>query len=119
MRCPVCGEIQSDNTKKCPKCAFDELHKEFLNKEDNIEWFKEDVIPYGINYILFMMLPHEADIIKLRIGWDDGILRSAEEVAKIYDVCVNRIHQIEAKFIRRFNRLWCSKVWLQINKKED
>ena len=50
MRCPVCGEIQSDNTKKCPKCAFDELHKEFLNKDDNIEWFKEDVIPYGINY---------------------------------------------------------------------
>ena len=53
------------------------------------------------------MIPREAEIVKSRLGLEDGINHSAEEIASKYDVCVNRIMQVEAKFLRRYRN--CNK----------
>lgn len=46
------------------------------------------------------LMPREEDIIKMLLGITVDEPMSPLEISKIYDVCVNRIYQIEAKFLR-------------------
>ena len=44
---------------------------------------------------------HEKKILALRFGLEDGRTRSTEEVAKIFKVGIERIHQVEAKALKK------------------
>lgn len=109
LNCPVCGQEMPDSEKLCSRCGFNELHKEIANRDEEIQWLKETVVPHGIKYVLSEMMPTEARRVRLVLGLEDGIVHSDEEVAKIYDVCVNRIYQHKASFLRVFRRLPCTK----------
>ena len=106
--CAVCGEINLKPANLCSKCGFGELGKKCATKDEEIQWLKEKVIPYGINYILSDMMPTEAKRIRLTLGLEDGISHSDEEVAQKEDVCVNRIYQHKAKLHRALKRLPCT-----------
>ena len=69
---------------------------------------QEKAVPYGANYILSSMSPTYAKRIRLVLGLEDGIKHSDEEVAKEANVCVNRIQQHKATFLRMFKRLPCT-----------
>ena len=108
MKCPVCGQENTDSAPKCVRCSFGELHKEFSNNEEHIKWLQEKAVPYGVNYILSSMSPTIARRLRLVMGLEDGIEHSDEEVAKEANVCVNRIQQHKATFLRMFKRLPCT-----------
>ena len=108
MNCPVCGQVIVDNITKCSKCGFEELHKSISSRDEHIQWLQSTVVPYGINYILSTMSQTEAKRIRLVLGLEDGIEHSDEDVAKKANVCVNRIYQHKAKFLRIFKRLPCT-----------
>jgi len=44
--CPVCKNAINEKTTKCNVCGFDDLHREFITKEDGELWNKEVVEPY-------------------------------------------------------------------------
>lgn len=108
MNCPVCGQEIDNNFTVCSKCGFEDLNKIPSDKEEYIRWLQNTVVPYGINYCLSKMIPSEAKRVRLVLGMEDGVIYSDEEVAKIENVCVNRIHQHKAKFMRLFRRLPCT-----------
>ena len=108
MKCPVCGQENTDSAPKCVRCSFEELHKEFSNNEERIKWLQEKAVPYGANYILSSMSPTYAKRVRLVLGLEDGIKHSDEEVAKEANVCVNRIQQHKATFLRMLKRLPCT-----------
>lgn len=107
MNCPICGQENVDNAPKCIRCNFEELHKEFSNKDEHIKWLKKTAIPYAAQYVLSIMSPMEARRLRLVLGLEDGIKHTDEEVAKKEDVCVNRIYQQKAKFLRLIKRQAC------------
>ena len=123
MKCPVCGELYDSYIYKCSQCGFEQLNRDFINRDEYELWLKEVVKPYKDNYranrkypklsgdaaiklekIIKMLsqtlLPREEKIIRMLLGFD-GEPMSPVEVAKVYDVCVNRIYQIEAKMLRK------------------
>ncbi len=108
MLCPVCGQEILDLEQSCSRCGFDELHKEVTDCDEHIKWLRETVVPYGIRWILSNMMPTEARRVRLVLGWEDGIAHSDEEVARMEDVCVNRIYQHKAKLLRALRRLPCA-----------
>ena len=57
-----------------------------------------------LNSILSTLTPREEQVIKLRYGFDDGRMRTLEEVGKAFSVTRERIRQIEAKAIRKLRR---------------
>ena len=107
MNCPICGQENVDNAPKCIRCNFEELHKEFSNKDEHIKWLQQTAIPYAAQYVLSIMSPMEARRLRLVLGLEDGIKHTDEEVAKKEDVCVNRIYQHKAKLLRLINRQPC------------
>lgn len=107
MYCPVCGQEILKFEKACSRCGFSEFREEISDRDEHIKWLKGTVVPYGIRYILSTMSPSEAKWIRLTLGMEDGIKHPDEEVAKMADVCVNRIYQFRAKMIRRLQRLPC------------
>lgn len=50
---------------------------------------------------LSTLTEREAEVIKLRYGWDDGVKNTLEEVGQHYGVTRERIRQIEMKAIRK------------------
>lgn len=68
--------------------------------EDSIDQLEEENVDNKImkkqaNEILNQLTPREATILKLTTGFDDGITRSIDEVAKLFGVTKDRIKQIE------------------------
>ena len=50
------------------------------------------------------LMPTEENIIKMLLGLSVEEPMSPLEISRIYNVCVNRIYQIEAKFLRILRR---------------
>jgi len=65
-----------------------------VNIFDNI---KNDVLAD----VLSTLLPKEAEILRLRFGFEDGGIKTLEEVGKIYGVTRERIRQIENRAIEK------------------
>lgn len=63
MKCPVCNETINENVIGCPNCAFDQLHKEFINESDYNTWFNDTVKPCRTIYL--HQQKHSAKITKL------------------------------------------------------
>lgn len=123
MKCPVCKTDNEQNMSACPICGFEQLRREFINKDEYDLWLKEVVRPYRDNYtankkypklsgkaaqqfeetlqlLAKTLSPREAQIIRMLLGLD-GEPMSRLEISKVYNVCVNRIYQIETKMLRK------------------
>ena len=51
--------------------------------------------------VLHTLTPREMQVLKLRLGFDDGRSRTLEEVGKEFNITRERIRQIEAKALRK------------------
>lgn len=122
MKCPVCEEKIENAVQRCPNCGFSDLRTEFINQQEYEFWQTNIVLPYKEFYKLnheFSVLtendslafekaleelnlsPREEKVIRMRLGLSGKEPMSAQEISKSFDVCVNRIYQIEAKFLRK------------------
>lgn len=64
--------------------------------------------------VLATLKPREEDVLKLRVGWDDGRPKTLDEIGSKYHVTRERIRQIEAKAIRKLQhptRSWRLKIF--------
>ena len=75
--------IQDDNVDAPVKMVATELLKEDLAE------------------VLCTLSPRERDVLRLRVGMDDGRQRTLEEVGQLFGVTRERIRQIEAKALRK------------------
>ena len=60
------------------------------------ELLKED-----LQEVMKQLSPRERDVLRLRVGMDDGRQRTLEEVGQLFGVTRERIRQIEAKALRK------------------
>ena len=76
---------------------------EFIEAEDDS--VEEKVyrlsLKKDLNEVLESLSPREREILNLRFGLDDGIVRTLEEVGSKFNVTRERIRQIEAKAIKK------------------
>ena len=123
MKCPVCKTNHEQNISVCPICGFEQLQREFINQDEYKLWLKEVVDPFKDEYranrkypklsiesaqqfegileqLSKTLLPREVSVIRMLFGLD-GEPMSRLEISKVYNVCVNRIYQIEAKTLRK------------------
>ena len=123
MKCPICQTDNEQNMSACPICGFEQPQREFINNDEYDLWLKEVVRPYRDNYkankkypklsseavqqfeeilqqLAKTLSPREVQIIRMLLGLD-GEPMSRLEISKMYNVCVNRIYQIEAKMLRK------------------
>lgn len=66
----------------------------------------EDIITHNllrdtISQIMFTLNPREQEILRLRFGLDDGVVRTLEEIGMMYGVTRERIRQIEKKALTK------------------
>lgn len=70
------GDTPDENTEKC------------LMRED-------------METVLNTLSPRERDVVRMRYGFDDGRMKTLEEIGVIFEVTRERIRQIEAKALRK------------------
>lgn len=81
---------------------FPEIPKELLCTDDVLfESVFSSMARGALSETLNSLSPKEANIIRLRTGFDDGHSLTLEEVGAIYGVTRERIRQIETKAIRK------------------
>lgn len=51
--------------------------------------------------VLNTLSPRERDVVRMRYGFDDGKMKTLEEIGNIFEVTRERIRQIEAKALRK------------------
>lgn len=59
MKCPVCKNNILNNEASCQQCGFTDLHKEFLNKQDAMDWEENVVYPYRDKWLCGVLNPEE------------------------------------------------------------
>lgn len=69
------------------------------------EIYSENELRYLLEQCLSTLTEREAEVIKLRFGWDDGVKHTLEEVGQHYGVTRERIRQIEMKAIRKLKHV--------------
>ena len=68
--------------------------------------------------VLCTLSPRERDVLRLRLGMDDGKLRTLEEIGQLFGVKKDEIQLIEAKALRKLrhpNRSKELRKFLEIN----
>ena len=51
--------------------------------------------------VLNTLTPRERDVVRMRYGFDDGRMKTLEEIGSLFAVTRERIRQIEAKALRK------------------
>jgi RNA polymerase sigma factor (sigma-70 family) len=65
------------------------------------EQFNNNMLREDVEKLLNSLKPDERDVLRLRYGWDDGHMKTLEEIAETFNVTCECIHQIEAKALRK------------------
>ena len=68
---------------------------------DLVEYLHWQQVREALDAVFHTLTPREMMVIRLRHGFDDGKIRTFEEVGKEFNVTRERIRQIEAKAIRK------------------
>lgn len=69
-----------------------------ISVEETVE---QKLLRESLESVLSTLTPREAQILRLRFGFDDGIERTLEDVGKMFNVTRERIRQIENKALRK------------------
>lgn len=127
-RMPTTGEIANElgityNAAKQINSYFYEFEpiEDYLIVHDDgfieYDFIDERILPFEDNFLRGYLLsvlndlkPREAEILHLRLGFDDGTERTLEEVGVMYNLTRERIRQIEAKAIRKLQHPSRSKM---------
>ena len=76
--------------------------QELIQADDILfEKVSSSIVRDALSDVLNSLTPREANIIRLRIGFDDGNSLTLEDVGTIYGVTRERIRQIEVKALRK------------------
>lgn len=66
--------------------------------------YMESMVRETIEKCLSTLSPKEQNVLKLRLGWDNGRKYTLDEIGKMYGVTRERIRQIENKTIRKLRQ---------------
>eukprot|EP00181_Compsopogon_caeruleus_P002955 CAMPEP_0184689494 /NCGR_PEP_ID=MMETSP0312-20130426/30684_1 /TAXON_ID=31354 /ORGANISM="Compsopogon coeruleus, Strain SAG 36.94" /LENGTH=407 /DNA_ID=CAMNT_0027146849 /DNA_START=773 /DNA_END=1996 /DNA_ORIENTATION=- len=83
---------ESENTLGC----FIEWEGETPEEEVSKNLLRED-----LESVLRTLSPREREVIRMRYGFDDGRMKTLEEIGHLFSVTRERIRQIEAKALRK------------------
>lgn len=72
--------------------------------------FEDNLLRGYLLSVLDTLKPREAEVLRLRLGFDDGTKRTLEEVGAMYNLTRERIRQIEVKAIRKLQHPSRSKM---------
>ena len=61
----------------------------------------KNLLREDLESVLNSLSPRERDVLRLRYGFDDGRMKTLEEIGQIFNVTRERIRQIEAKALRK------------------
>ena len=64
--------------------------------------------------VLCTLSPRERDVLRIRLGMDDGRMRTLEEVGQLFGVTRERIRQVEGKALRKLRHPNRSKYLRQL-----
>ena len=76
---------------------MDEIESDYDIEVDVLKNIKTE----EIDEVLSTLTEREQEVIRLRFGFEDGVCKSLEEVADMFNVTRERIRQIEAKALRK------------------
>jgi RNA polymerase sigma factor (RpoD-like family) len=84
-------------------CLADFIEADFIEPDGQTpeEQFNNNMLREDVEKVLNSLKPDERDVLRLRYGWDDGHMKTLEEIAEIFNVTCECIHQIEAKALRK------------------
>lgn len=81
----------------------DSTLNEFIsdNRPDPDIYTKESMLKEAIDDVLESLSPQEALVIRLRMGLDDGEIKTLDQIGKIFNLTRERIRQIEERALRK------------------
>ncbi|MBE9168488.1 sigma-70 family RNA polymerase sigma factor [Pleurocapsales cyanobacterium LEGE 06147] len=69
------------------------------------EWIVKELRREKVKNILSYLSSQERDILRLRFGLDDGVVKTPEEISQILNLSRKEIHKIRGKAINKLRRL--------------
>ena len=69
--------------------------------ENPVDYTTRVVLREQLDEVLDTLTDREENVLRLRFGFDDGKMRTLEDVGKVFNVTRERIRQIEAKALRK------------------
>ena len=69
--------------------------------ENPVDYTTRVVLREQLDEVLDTLTDREENVLRLRLGLDDGKMRTLEDVGKVFNVTRERIRQIEAKALRK------------------
>ena len=106
---PVNEEI-SENNKKFYQALIDAI---FVHKI-SIENMDVSKLREAVAEVLCTLSPRERDVLRIRLGMDDGRMRTLEEVGQLFGVTKESIRLTEAKALRKLRHPNRSKYLRQL-----
>ena len=79
-------------------CLADIIEADEATQEEHLH---KRLLREDLEKVLDSLSPRERDVIRLRYGFDDGRMKTLEEIGQIFNVTRERIRQIEAKALRK------------------
>ncbi len=79
-------------------CLGDLIETDEEIPEDKIS---RNLLREDLESVLDTLSPRQRDVLRLRYGFDDGRMKTLEEIGQIFNVARERIRQIEAKALRK------------------
>jgi RNA polymerase primary sigma factor len=75
----------------------------------------QNLLREDLENVLNSLTPRERDVVRMRYGFDDGRMKTLEEIGILFSVTRERIRQIESKALRKLrhpNRNACLREWI-------